>query len=271
MLMVAGMDKYFQIAPCFRDEDARADRSPGEFYQIDMEMSFMSQEEILELIETMFTTMIKEYFPTKKMTFDKWPRFDYDEVMKKYGTDKPDLRKDKNDPNELAFAFIVNFPLFVEQSEEDHFYGAGDKWAPCHHMFTAPRPEDVDLLDKDPGKVKSLQHDLVLNGWEVGGGSIRIHDPEMQEKVWDLIGFTKEQKKQFAHLIEAFKYGVPPHGGIAPGLDRLVSILAGEKSIKEVIAFPLTGDVRDPLMSSPSIVDKKQLDDLGISIKTDIK
>lgn len=267
LLMVAGMDRYFQIAPCFRDEDARADRSPGEFYQIDMEMSFMTQAEILDLVEKMFIGLIKQHFPEKKLTFDKFPRLNYDDVMKEYNSDKPDLRKDKNDSNELAFAFIINFPLFTEQSEEDHFYGAGDKWAPSHHMFTAPKPEDIDMLDKDPSKVKSLQHDLVLNGWEVGGGSIRIHDPKMQEKIWDLIGFTKEQKKQFAHLIEAFKYGVPPHGGIAPGFDRLVSILAGEKSIKEVIAFPLTGDVRDPLMDSPSAVDKKQLDELGISIK----
>ena len=267
LLMVAGMDRYFQIAPCFRDEDARADRSPGEFYQIDMEMSFMTQDEILDLVEKMFTELIKEYFPDKKMTFKKWPRLDYDEVMKKYGTDKPDLRKDKNDPDELAFVFVTNFPLFVEQTAEDHFHGAGDKWAPSHHMFTAPKPEDIAMLDKEPGKVKSLQHDLVLNGWEIGGGSIRIHDPKLQEKIWDLIGFSKEKKKQFAHLIEAFKYGVPPHGGIAPGFDRLVAILAGEKSIKEVIAFPLTGDVRDPLMDSPSDVDKKQLDELGIEIK----
>ncbi|MFW0862174.1 MAG: aspartate--tRNA ligase [Candidatus Komeilibacteria bacterium] len=267
LLMVAGMDRYFQIAPCFRDEDARADRSPGEFYQIDMEMSFMTQDEILDLVEEMFKELIKTHFPEKKLTFDKFPRLNYDDVMKEYGSDKPDLRKDKNDPNELAFAFVINFPLFTEQSEEDHFHGAGDKWAPSHHMFTAPKPEDIDMLDKDPGKVKSLQHDLVLNGWEVGGGSVRIHDPKIQEQIWDLIGFNEKQKKQFAHLIEAFKYGVPPHGGIAPGFDRLVSILAGEKSIKEVIAFPLTGDVRDPLMDSPSDVDKKQLDELGISIK----
>jgi len=266
LLMVAGMDRYFQIAPCFRDEDARADRSPGEFYQIDMEMSFMTQDEILDLVENMFTELIKQHFPEKKMTFSKFPRLDYDEVMEKYGVDKPDLRKDKNDPNELAFAFVINFPLFTEQTEEDHFHGAGDKWAPSHHMFTAPKPEDIAMLDTDPGKVKSLQHDLVLNGWEVGGGSVRIHDPKLQEKIWDLIGFSDVQKKQFSHLIEAFKYGVPPHGGIAPGFDRLVSILAGEKSIKEVIAFPLTGDVRDPLMDSPSDVDKKQLDELGIEI-----
>ncbi|MFW0837922.1 MAG: aspartate--tRNA ligase [Candidatus Komeilibacteria bacterium] len=267
LLMVAGMDRYFQIAPCFRDEDARADRSPGEFYQIDMEMSFMTQAEILDLTERMFKDLIKTHFPEKKITFDPFPRLDYQEVVDKYGTDKPDLRKDKNDPDELAFAFVVNFPLFVQQSEEDHFYGAGDKWAPSHHMFTAPKEEDIPLLDSEPGKARSYQHDLVLNGWEVGGGSVRIHDPKIQEKIFDLIGFSEKQKQQFAHLLEAFKYGVPPHGGIAPGLDRLVSILAKEKSIKEVIAFPLTGDVRDPLMDAPSEVAPEQLDDLGISLK----
>ena len=267
LLMVAGMDRYFQIAPCFRDEDARADRSPGEFYQIDMEMSFMSQEEILDLVEEMFTKMIAEIFPEKKMTFAKWPRLDYQDVMTKYGTDKPDLRVNKEDPNELAFAFVINFPLFTQQTAEDYFHGAGDKWAPSHHMFTAPREEDIPLLDTDPGKARSYQHDLVLNGWEVGGGSIRIHDPKLQDKIFDLIGFTAEDKKKFAHLLEAFTYGVPPHGGMAPGFDRLVSILCGERSIKEVIAFPLTGDVRDPLMSAPSAVDQKQLDELGIQLK----
>jgi aspartyl-tRNA synthetase len=133
-------------------------------------------------------------------------------------------------------------------------------------MFTAPKEEDLPLLDTDPGKARSYQHDLVLNGWEVGGGSVRIHNPEIQKKIWDLIGFSEEQKEQFKHLIEAFKYGVPPHGGIAPGLDRLVSILAGEKSIKEVIAFPLTSDVRDPLMESPSTVATGQLTELGLTI-----
>ncbi len=266
LLMVAGMDRYFQIAPCFRDEDARADRSPGEFYQIDMEMSFMTQSEILDLIESMFTEMIETIFPEKKLTFKPFPRLNYDEVMAKYGTDKPDLRQDKNDPNELAFVFVINFPLFVEQTATEHFHGAGDKWAPSHHMFTAPKEEDLPLLDTDPGKARSYQHDLVLNGWEVGGGSVRIHNPEIQKKIWDLIGFSEEQKEQFKHLIEAFKYGVPPHGGIAPGLDRLVSILAGEKSIKEVIAFPLTSDVRDPLMESPSTVATGQLTELGLTI-----
>lgn len=266
LLMVAGFERYFQIAPCFRDEDARADRSPGEFYQIDMEMSFMTQDEILELTEKMFTTMVKELFPDKKIMSEPWPRLDYSEVMEKYGTDKPDLRKNKDDPNELAFAWIVNFPLFTKPDKDDHFEGIGDKYAPSHHMFTAPKEEDIPLLDSNPAKARSYQHDLVLNGLEVGGGSVRIHDPKLQQKIFELIGFDEQEQKKFGHLLEAFEYGVPPHGGIAPGLDRLVSIFAGEKNIREVIAFPLLSEARDPLMEAPSEVSAKQLKELGLKI-----
>lgn len=270
MLMVGGMEKYFQIAPCFRDEDARADRSPGEFYQIDMEMSFMSQDEILNLTEEMFSKMVKKLWPEKKITKSPWPRLDYGEVMKKYGTDKPDLRQNKEDKNELAFAFIVNFPLFTPQEDiksEEHFHGAKGKWAPSHHMFTAPKEDEIAMLDKDPGKVHSYQHDLILNGYEVGGGSVRIHEAKLQNKIFDLIGFDKKDKEKFAHLLKAFSYGVPPHGGIAPGFDRLLQAILGEKSLREVIAFPLTADARDPLMDAPSEVGKEQLDELGLSIK----
>ncbi|MFA6466364.1 MAG: amino acid--tRNA ligase-related protein [Patescibacteria group bacterium] len=267
LLMVAGLDRYFQVAPCFRDEDARADRSPGEFYQLDMEMSFMTQEEILVLVETMFTEMVETLFPEKKITKKPWPRIDHDEAIAKYGSDKPDLRENKNDPNELAFAWIINFPLFAKQTDEDRFIGAGDTWGPSHNMFTAPKEEDVPLLDSDPGKVRAYQHDLALNGFEVGGGAIRIHDMKIQEKVWNLIGFSDEQKKQFKHYFEAFKYGVPPHGGIAPGLDRLMMVLLGEKNLKEVTAFPLTSDGRDPMMESPANVSQEQLDELHLSIK----
>jgi len=271
LLMVAGVERYFQIAPCFRDEDARADRSPGEFYQIDMEMSFMSQDDILEFTEKMFTKMVKELFPEKELTFESFPRLNYDDMMKEHGTDKPDLRKDKSNSNELAFAWVVNFPLFERQDQdknsEDHFHGTKGAWAPSHHMFTRPRDEDLSLLESDPGKVYAYQHDLVLNGLEVGGGSVRIHDPKLQDKIFDLIGFNAEDKKKFAHLLEAFKYGAPPHGGIAPGLDRLVSILAGEQNIREVIAFPLMSEARDPLMDSPAEVASEQLNDLGIELK----
>ncbi len=269
LLMVAGFEKYFQIAPCFRDEDARADRSPGEFYQIDMEMSFMPQDEILQLVETMFTGLVKALFPKKTFTQEPWPRLTYAEAMEKYGSDKPDLRKDKNNSDELAFTWVVDFPLFTPQSENDKFHGVEATFAPSHHMFTAPKEADIPLLASEPLKVKSYQHDLALNGVEVGGGSIRIHDPKLQEKIFDLIGFTAEQKQQFSHLLEAFKYGVPPHGGIAPGFDRLMMMLTGEPGIKEIIAFPLTGDARDPLMDAPSVVAEKQLKDVHIKLRED--
>ena len=272
LLMVAGVERYFQVAPCFRDEDARADRSPGEFYQLDMEMSFMSQEEILQLTEQMFTEMVKQVFPEKHVMQSPWPRLTHAEAIEKYGSDKPDLRKNKEDKDELAFAWVVDFPLFVKQSKEDFFHGSGKaQLAPSHHMFTAPRKEDIPLLDTDPAKVRAYQHDLVLNGFEVGGGSIRIHQSNIQEKVFDIIGFTKDQKKQFKHLLTAFQYGVPPHGGIAPGIERFLMAALGEPSVKEVMAFPQTSEGRDPMMSSPSKVAPAQLRDLGLRIDKEDK
>lgn len=258
MLMVGGMEKYFQIAPCFRDEDARADRSPGEFYQLDMEMSFVEQGDVLRLTEEMFIELVKKVCPEKKITSTPFIRITWQEAMDKYGTDKPDLRKDKNDPNELAFAWVVDWPLFEPELEDGHY-------APAHHMFT--QPQDPENFDKDPGKAKSWQHDLVLNGVEVGGGSMRIHQPEVQEKVFELIGFNEDQKKEFSHMLEAFKYGVPPHGGIAPGIDRLLMILAGEKNIKEVIAFPKSDQAVEAMTNCPSKVSQEQLDELSINIK----
>jgi len=268
LLMVAGFERYFQIARCFRDEDPRADRAYGEFTQLDMEMSFVEQEDILALTEELFTQMVKEIFPQKKITQSPWPRIAHKEALEKYGSDKPDLRKDKNDKNELAFAWVVDFPLFAEQKEDDYFHGAGKaKFAPSHHMFTAPHPDDVELLASDPMKVRGLQHDLVLNGFEVGGGSIRIHDSKIQEKVFELIGFTKEQKGQFEHMLTAFKYGVPPHGGIAPGLDRFIYVIQGEPSIREVIAFPATAGGLTAVLEAPSEASEEQLKELGIEVK----
>ena len=264
LLMVAGIERYFQIAACFRDEDARADRSPGEFYQLDLEVSFMTQKELLDLMEQMFIDLVKTVTPEKKLTFEPFPRISWQESMDKYGTDKPDLRKDKQDPNELAFCWIVDFPLFEQAMEDGHY-------APSHHMFTAPKQEDVPLLDTDPGKAKSYQHDLALNGFEVGGGSIRIHDPKIQSKIFDLIGFSDRQKQYFQHMLEAFKYGAPPHGGIAPGIDRLVMLLAGEETIREVIAFPKSGDARDVMMDAPSEVDGQQLKDVHIKLDVNKK
>ncbi|MEK7589949.1 MAG: amino acid--tRNA ligase-related protein, partial [Patescibacteria group bacterium] len=256
LLMVAGIEKYFQIAKVMRDEDTRGDRQP-EFTQLDVEMSFMEQDEILDLIEVMFTKLVKEIYPEKKIAKEPWPRLDYDDAMKKYGTDSPDLRKDKNNPNELAFAWILNFPLFEKEKENGNY-------APSHHMFTAPKAEDASKLESAPGDVRSLQHDMVLNGYEVGGGSIRIHDPKLQEKIFDLIGFDENQKQKFEHMLTAFKYGVPPHGGIAPGIDRLMMVFENEPNIREVMAFPKTGEGRDLMMDAPSEINQKQLDELGI-------
>jgi len=268
LLMVAGIEKYFQFARCFRDEDPRADRAYGEFTQLDLEMSFITQEDILVLIENMFTKLVAALFPEKHISQSPWPRLKHSDVMKEFGTDKPDLRKDKKDPNELAFSWTLDFPLFNKQSKEDFFHGSGKAlFAPSHHMFTAPHPDDIPLLDTDPLKVRGLQHDLVLNGYEVGGGSIRIHEPAVQNKVFELIGFSEEQKKQFEHMLTAFTMGVPPHGGIAPGIDRFLMAVLGEPSVREVMAFPASSGGRIAVMDAPSSPEKEQLDELGIQVK----
>ena len=266
LLMVAGFERYFQIARCFRDEDPRADRAYGEFTQLDLEMSFVAQNDILNLIEELFTNLVGKLFPEKIILKSPWPRISHKEALEKYKSDKPDLRKNPEDINELAFAWIVDFPLFTEQTKEDFFHGAGAKYAPSHHMFTAPHPEDVKLLDKDPLKVRGLQHDMVLNGHEVGGGSIRIHQASVQEKVFELIGFSDEQKKQFRHMLTAFTYGVPPHGGIAPGVDRFLYTALGEPSLREVVAFPMTSGGKTAVMDAPTTAGDNQLRELKIKI-----
>ena len=264
LLMVAGMEKYFQIAKCFRDEDLRGDRQP-EFTQLDIEMSFIKQKAILNLIEKLIIKIIHKLVEidkslSKKITFKSFPRLDYEEVMKKYGTDSPDLRENKDDPNELAFAWIVNWPMF-ELNEDGKTYNA------CHHVFTSPKKKDLPLLESDPLKVHSWQHDLVLNGNEIGGGSIRIHKSDIQKKIFKLVGLGEEEiEEKFGHLLKAFEYGAPPHGGIALGLDRLLMILLNEKSIREVIAFPKSGDSRDLTMDAPTQVSNEQLKDLNIKV-----
>ncbi|MEK7165729.1 MAG: amino acid--tRNA ligase-related protein [Patescibacteria group bacterium] len=267
LLMVAGLERYFQLARCFRDEDPRKDRAYGEFTQLDMEMSFVTQEDIMQLTEELFTTIVKTIFPQKHISQTPWPRIPHKQAKEKYGTDKPDLRIDKNDPHELAFAWTIDFPLFTEQSVEDFYHGSGSaKFAPSHHMFTAPHPDDIPLLDSNPLKVRGLQHDLVLNGYEVGGGSVRIHERKVQEKVFELIGFSEKQKQQFEHMLTAFTYGVPPHGGIAPGIDRFLFTVLGEPSIREMMAFPTSASGQTSVMDAPSEVQPQQLKELGVAI-----
>lgn len=258
LFMVAGLERYFQIARCFRDEDTRGDRQP-EHTQLDIEMSFVEPEDVMSLVEGMIVEMMKNVFPDKKMK-TPWPKISYKEAMDKYGNDKPDLRENKDDPDEIAFAWIVNWPLFEKDKQTSEIQ-------PVHHMFVQPQKESVNLIDQDPFKMLSTQYDWVCNGYELASGSIRIIDRELQMKIFKLLGMTEEKaKKDFGHLLEAFSYGAPPHGGIAPGIDRLMTILLNEPNIREVIAFPKTGDGRDLMMNAPSEVDKKQLDELKLKI-----
>lgn len=378
LLMVGGIDKYFQIVKCFRDEDLRADRQP-EFTQIDCEMSFVNQEEILNTFEGLIKHLLKEI---KNYSIDKFPRMTYEQAMSKYGCDKPDIRfgmelsnlndiskhKDfnvfnsselvlgiavpngndltrkqidgytnwvkrpqigakgliyvrcnedgtfkssvdkffdqndlskwaektsanKNDlimilsgeisevraqmsalrleiaenlglrnPNEFAPLWITDFPLLEYDDESKQFHA-------MHHPFTSPKPDQLDLLESSPDKVKANAYDLVLNGNEIGGGSIRIHDKKVQEKMFNLLGFSeKEAKDQFGFLMNAFEYGAPPHGGIALGFDRLVAILDGHESIKEYIAFPKNNSGKDVMINAPSKIDSAQLEELSLKI-----
>ncbi len=382
LLMVAGFERYFQIARCFRDEDQRGNRQP-EFTQLDLEMSFVQREDVMALTEELMISIV-EQFSDKKLFAKPFPRFSHQEVMERYGIDKPDIRfglelknisdiaagcgfgvfsqavaaggvvkglcapgcgeysrreidelaalaqeegakglawlaighegeirssfakfltedqvadiverfeaepgdlmlfvADKPkianaalarlrlefgrrlgmmDPNVLAFCWVIDFPLFEWNEEEK-------RWDPSHHLFTAPMPEDVPLLDSDPGKARGQQYDLVVNGEETGGGSIRIHQREIQEKVFRLIGLDVEvARERFGHMLEAFEYGTPPHGGIAPGIDRLIMLLTGEPNIREVIAFPKNQQAMDLMAAAPSPVEPKQLEELHIRV-----
>jgi aspartyl-tRNA synthetase len=388
MLMVSGVERYFQIARCFRDEDQRGDRQP-EFTQLDLEMSFVEREDIMSLIEAMFTKMVAEVVPHKRLLASPWPRLKYQEAMDRYGKDNPDIRfgmelKDVTDlaagsgfkvfedtaasgghvrginakglghysrkqideltemvkqwgakglayialtpegelrstftkflspeklqafqerleaqngdlllfvadrpavvydtlgrlrvylgdelglrnPDVLAFCWVIDFPYVVWNEDEG-------RWDPSHHLFTSPMLEDLPLLDTDPGKARGQQYDLVLNNYEVGGGSIRIHDRALQEKVFTLIGLDPDvARERFGHMLEAFEYGTPPHGGIAPGIDRICMILADEPNIREVIAFPKNQAARDVMGDAPSPVEPKQLAELHIKLDLDEK
>jgi aspartyl-tRNA synthetase len=255
LLMVAGFDRYFQIARCFRDEDLRADRQP-EFTQLDMEMSFVGQEEVLALVEMLVTTIVQDVVPEKRIV-TPFPRLTYDEAMQRYGTDKPDLRSDSE---QLVFAWVVDFPLFKWDTELR-------RWDSEHHPFTSPKPEYLAGLEADPGAVRAACYDLVCNGWELGSGSIRIHQRELQTRALKLLGYSSEEAEaEFGHLLEAFQYGAPPHGGLALGIDRLVAILAGTDTIRDVIAFPKTRQASDLTMRAPAPVTKAQLDELHIRV-----
>jgi aspartyl-tRNA synthetase len=257
--MVGGVEKYFQFPRCFRDEDLRGDRVL-EFDQLDIEMSFIDQEDVLKLVEEL-TIEVSEKIAGKKIQEKPFPRITYAEAMRQYKSDKPDVRKDKGNKESLAYLWVTDFPMF--EKKEDGSIGA------AHHPFTAIRDTDLEKL-KDTEKIfeiKAKQYDLVLNGNEVFGGSIRTTDPEILTKVFNILGYsTKEIKERFAHILEAFSYGVPPHGGIAAGFDRWLMAMLGEASIREVIPFPTSGSGITSVMEAPNDVDKKQLSELHIKV-----
>ncbi len=260
LLMVAGIEKYFQIARCFRDEDTRSDRQP-EFTQMDLEMSFVEKEDVIKLNERLLIHLIKTLMPDKKIQEIPFPKFSFKEALEKYGSDRPDLRKDKNDPNLLAFCWITDFPFFEKTDEGG--------WTFTHNPFSSPKKEHMDLLEKKEkiGEILTTQYDVVVNGFEIGGGSIRNHMPQALKKVFEIMGYEEKTiDANFGHMLKALSYGAPPHGGIAWGLDRLVTVLQNESTIREVIPFAKTGEGKDLMMESPSQISDKQLRELNLKI-----
>jgi len=257
LLMVGGIEKYFQIARCFRDEDTRGDRQ-AEFTQMDLEMSFVDREEVMRVNEQLLIDIVKKLYPNKKLQTVPFPRITYRQAMEKYGTDRPDIREDKNDPDLLAFCWIIDFPMF----EHD-----GSRWTFTHNPFSVPIEEHLGWLNekKNIGEITATQYDVVANGYEIGGGSIRTHKASELTKVLEIIGYTPKQiQADFGGILRALEFGAPPHGGIAWGLERLIMVLQNEPSIREVIAFPKTGDSRDLMMGAPSKLPDKALREAGL-------
>ncbi len=266
LLMAGGFERYFQVAKCMRDEDTRGDRQP-EFTQLDMEMSFVTREDVMKVNEDLLIKLVTELFPEKRIQTLPFPVLTYKEAMEKYNSDKPDIREDKNDPNLLAFCWVVDFPAF-EKTGEDNVDGTGE-WTFTHNPFTGVKSEfTADLIEKkNIGSIISTQYDIAMNGYEIGGGGIRLHKPEELKKAFEIMGYSDERiESNFGHMLRALGAGAPPHGGIAWGLDRLLMILLNEPNIREVIAFPKTGEGKDLLMQAPSKANEKTLKELKIVV-----
>ncbi len=268
LLMSGGIERYFQIAKCMRDEDGRGDRQP-EFTQLDMELSFVDREDVMQLNEALLIDIVTKLFPEKKIQAIPFPRISYADAMAKYGNDRPDIRTDKEDPNLLAFCWVVDFPFFERTDTSDNPQAEGE-WTFTHNPFSRPIEEHMSNLmeKKDLASILTTQYDICLNGYEIGGGSIRNHTYDALAKVFEILGHkTEDIEANFGHMLTAFKTGTPPHGGIAWGLDRLLMLLLNEPNIREVMAFPKTGEGKDPMMQAPSEISQKQLDELNIVLK----
>ncbi|MFH1178672.1 MAG: amino acid--tRNA ligase-related protein [bacterium] len=262
LLMTAGFERYFQIARAVRDEDLRADRG-FEHTQVDIEMSFVTMEDVMEAVEDMMTTVVEAMGYTIKQK--PFPRISYKDAMEKYGVDKFDLRtQEEKEKGILAYAWVVNFPFF-EKTDDGN-------WSFTHNPFSMPIPEHLDWLMKGErvDEILTTQYDLVCNGFESGGGSIRAHKPEILEAVYRVMGFSKEElEERIGHMLKAFRYGTPPHGGIALGVERNIMNLTGETMLREVQAFPMTRGGQTAVMKAPKSLSQKQLDELHLSINAD--
>ena len=272
LLMTAGFENYFQIAKCVRDEDLRADRG-FEFTQLDLEMSFVTQQEVMDRVEKMVKSAVKAV--GGKLQHEQFPVFTYEAAIKQFGADKFDLRniKEKTDGT-LAFAWVVKFPFFKKVDKSDAAEVADSKsgWTFTHNPFSAPEPESLEnhMQARNVDQIITAQYDLVCNGFEAGGGSIRAHDPAVLRQTFRIMGYLDfEIEDSIGHMLEAFEVGTPPHGGIALGLDRLSMILAGETSLKEAIAFPMTQTGRTAVMDAPAEITHKQLKELSLQVTTE--
>lgn len=267
LLMVGGFEKYFQFARCLRDEDTRGDRQP-EFTQLDMEMSFVSEEDVIQLNEKLLIALVKEQYSEKRIQSVPFPRMTYKEAMETYGTDRPDMREDKTDENLLAFLWIVDFPMF-EKTGEDNLDSTGE-WTFTHNPFSKPKDADLEkfMRKEHVGDILTTQYDITLNGFEIGGGSIRNHTSSALRTTFEIMGYGDERiENNFGHMLRALEFGAPPHGGIAWGFDRLMMILEREPNIREVIAFAKTGDGKDLMMNAPAKISDKQTVELGMRLE----
>ncbi len=265
LLMIAGFERYYQLAHAFRDEDLRGNRQ-FEHTQIDLEMSFVTARDVLDVVEGMMIHVAESC--GKRVWKKPFPVFTHEEAMKQFSSDKFDLRENKEDQEVMAFAWVIDFPLF---SVEDGSAEGGEKTLTfAHNPFSAPKPEHVEKLMKgeDLESLRANQYDLVCNGVEMASGGVRISDPKVQRKVFEIMGLTPEEtEERFGHLIKAYEFGAPPHAGMAPGLDRLVTMIANEPDIREVIAFPVSAKGQTSVMDAPSVVPEKQLKELHLNIK----